>query len=295
MINIKPKRIKKSLAFDLYPLLRTSEWLEAEPEVTVYKEIRAQELTESLWSNTQSPWYHRINMLGDSGQQKMISQAGWIRSLMATFIKNLKNKRDEIGGLYGTNIEKHDVLPWDRAQQAAFIIFVGQKMRDKIFNSQYQWAKILRSLEPEKTTLEMDPAFTNPLSGLNTDIGNRAFLSIVNDLCFVKINDLDLSSWGFEEQSDATDEQTVLDYINDLKQNQKISMFIEDLTTYLASYDWRTAAAPELSPELLIIKRSFRGGPGYKSMRIDLLSHLMKQKGPVYEAAKEVYLKTEAI
>src|SRR5690606_36649832 len=43
-INIKPKRINTSLAYDLYPLLRTADWLERAEEHVVYKETRAQEL-----------------------------------------------------------------------------------------------------------------------------------------------------------------------------------------------------------------------------------------------------------
>ena len=43
-INIKPKRINSSLAFDLYPLLRTEDWLERFDD-TIYKATRSQELT----------------------------------------------------------------------------------------------------------------------------------------------------------------------------------------------------------------------------------------------------------
>lgn len=59
-INIKPKRINASLAFDLYPLLRVQEWLEKAPiGPRIYRETRAQELTEVLWSHRKSPWYHK--------------------------------------------------------------------------------------------------------------------------------------------------------------------------------------------------------------------------------------------
>lgn len=45
-INIKPKRINASLAFDLYPLLRTEDWLDRFEGHHVYRETRAQEITE---------------------------------------------------------------------------------------------------------------------------------------------------------------------------------------------------------------------------------------------------------
>lgn len=79
-INIKPKRINASLAFDLYPLLRAEEWLDREEGHAVYRETRAQELTEALWSYPESPWYDRINMLGER-RIPWVSQAAWIRSL----------------------------------------------------------------------------------------------------------------------------------------------------------------------------------------------------------------------
>ncbi|WP_198283489.1 DGQHR domain-containing protein, partial [Sphingomonas sp. PAMC 26605] len=64
-INIKPKRINASLAFDLYPLLRSEDWLDRAEGHAIYRETRAQELTEILWSYPSSPWYDRINMLGE--------------------------------------------------------------------------------------------------------------------------------------------------------------------------------------------------------------------------------------
>ena len=41
-INISPERINPSHAFDLYPLLRTQDWLEGTGEITVYRTARAQ-------------------------------------------------------------------------------------------------------------------------------------------------------------------------------------------------------------------------------------------------------------
>ncbi len=47
-INVSPKRINPSHAFDLYPLLRNQDWLEQPGALRVYREARAQELTECL-------------------------------------------------------------------------------------------------------------------------------------------------------------------------------------------------------------------------------------------------------
>jgi len=85
-INIKPKKINASLAFDMYPLLRTEDWLERFEGHSVYRETRAQELTEALWVHPESPWKGRINMLGEKGR-RYPSQAGWVRSLLASYVR----------------------------------------------------------------------------------------------------------------------------------------------------------------------------------------------------------------
>lgn len=69
-INITPKRINRSLAFDLYPLLRQQTWLDRVAGIPVYRETRCQELVEALWGNPESPWYRRINMLGESKERR---------------------------------------------------------------------------------------------------------------------------------------------------------------------------------------------------------------------------------
>jgi len=86
-INIKPKRINSSLAFDLYPLLRAEDWLDRAEGHPVYRETRSQELTEALWSHPESPWYDRINMLGER-KIPWVSQNAWVKTLMATFIRS---------------------------------------------------------------------------------------------------------------------------------------------------------------------------------------------------------------
>ena len=100
-INIKPKKINPSLAFDLYPLLRAQDWLENFQGPVVYREARAQELVNMLWSDKYSPWYNRINMLGDKGLKGQVSQAAWIRSLMATYIKQWNSPENSLGGFFG--------------------------------------------------------------------------------------------------------------------------------------------------------------------------------------------------
>ena len=157
-INIKPKKINASLAFDLYPLLRTEQWLEKFEGHLIYRETRSQELVDKLWSHPKSPWYHRINMLGDTGHKGiMVTQAAWVRSLMVSFVKNWEGPRIQIGGLFGTKVGNHNaVLRWNLLEQAAFLIFVGGKVRNAISDSQDKWAKALRE---QNKAEEQDLAF----------------------------------------------------------------------------------------------------------------------------------------
>lgn len=90
----------------------------------VYREARAPELTEALWGHPGSPWFEQINMLGEPGRRQ-ISQASFIRSLLASFIKRAAGRRVSIGGLFGSKTEGDPALPWTRAQRAAFLIFLG--------------------------------------------------------------------------------------------------------------------------------------------------------------------------
>jgi DGQHR domain-containing protein len=102
-INIKPTRINPSLAFDLYPLLRGEDWLERYEGHNIYKQARAQEITELLWSYPNSPWFQRINMLGESGIGH-VTQAAWIRALTSTFMRSFEGRGVRIGGLYGSPV-----------------------------------------------------------------------------------------------------------------------------------------------------------------------------------------------
>ena len=55
-------------------------------------------------AHPQSPWYQRINMLGEKRDTReykgpTVSQAAWIRSLMASFVKQWEGMGTKIGGL----------------------------------------------------------------------------------------------------------------------------------------------------------------------------------------------------
>jgi len=291
-INIKPKKINASLAFDLYPLLRTEDWLTKFEGHVIYRETRAQELVDLLWSHPDSPWHKRINMLGEPGYKgRMVSQSAWIRSLLATYIKSWEGKRVSIGGLFGTPVGSHkQTLPWSRAEQAAFLIVIGQYLREAIENCSEEWAVSLRSQEASETLKkEQDQAFYGSNSLLNQDQGIRAILYVTNDLCWVRSDTLDLGSWGgvggFDERDD---EVRVADAISSLKKQTEIKKFLKSIAKAMATYDWRASDAPGLTEEESMMKKAFRGSGGYKELRKHLLKHLAEGTGEVAKAARDV-------
>jgi hypothetical protein len=289
-INITPKRINASLAFDLYPLLRTEDWLERFEGHSVYRETRAQELVSALWSNQNSAWFQRINMLGEKGiKEPMASQAAWIRSLMATYVKSWEPRQRQIGGLFGAAIgSDEEVLPWSMAQQAAFLIVVGQLIKKAINNSTQPWAIQLRKLYPESSFGRgYDAAFDGPYTLLNTDQGIRGILYITNDLCYIRAKELELGEWIFDEDAAAIDEIAVNKAITSLK-HKPVASFLNTIAASLAKYDWRTSSTPGLKESERVLKASFRGSGGYKELRLHLLKHLSQASGDVGGAAKQI-------
>jgi len=281
-INIKPVRINASLAFDLYPLLRTEDWLEKFEGPAIYRETRAQELVEALWTYPQSPWYQRINMLGEAGKP-FVSQAAWVRSLVATYIKSWESRRSSLGGLFGAKMGKNQtVLPWNRIQQAAFLITIWRSLEETISDCKYDWAKGLRNEEQDSFFSSVDPAFGSTNSLLNTDQGVRTVLNITNDLFYINSDNLKLAQWQVEND----DEIAVA--ISSLEKNKPIMGYINKLTTGLSKYDWRTSNASNLTEDQRTLKLAFRGSGGYKELRRQLLKLLMSEAEPIGSSAKEV-------
>ena len=293
-INIKPKKINASLAFDLYPLLRTEEWLNKFEGHVIYRETRAQELVDLLWSTPESPWYHRINMLGEKGfKGLLVTQAAWVRALLAAFVKSWEGRGVRIGGLFGTAVgQDNTVLPWTKAEQAAFLIVAGQYLRDAISDVDERWAQALREQEGphlfKDQEEKVDLAFFGPNTLLNQDQGIRTLLHIVNDMCFVRADDLGLREWPGYEDTCGSDEEQLSASITSFKKKSKITKFLKQLANGLATYDWRASSGPDLTEGQRILKAGFRGSGGYKALRGDVLKHLTVLKGEVATAAGEV-------
>ncbi len=283
-INISPKRINSSLAYDLYPLLRTEDWLEKFEGHSVYRESRAQELTEALWSYEQSPWHGRINMLGERGK-RMVTQGSWVRSLLTTFVKSWEGRRVQIGGLFGAPVGEHRlVLPWSRPQQAAFLIYAWRNLASAISRTRPDWALELREGGPVSLSVVGLEATD---SMLNSDMGVRGFLYVLNDLCFVRANQLALQRWRHERGSSATSDAAIAQSLDSLAE-QPVGRFVIDLTDRLAQYDWRSSKALSLELEQRQLKARFRGSGGYRQLRQELLEHVAESGGEPGDAAAEV-------
>lgn len=293
-INIKPKRINPSLAFDLYPLLRSEDWLEREESHIVYRETRAQELTEVLWSFPKSPWYDRINMLGER-RIRWVTQSAWIKSLSATFVRSWDRRSKSSGGLFGgRSSEKGEVLGWSRAQQAAFLVFSWDQFQKAISETKLDWAEDLRRSRSKSAAMvrkskDSDPkddlAFYGRHSLIATDQGVRGFLHVLNDLCYIRASRLRLNSWRPDDRLGLDLDDAVESSLETLK-DHNFTNFITRICQALVSFDWRSSSAPELEEELRRAKLVFRGSGGYKEIRIQLLEHLAEGTGEIGEAAK---------
>lgn len=286
-INIKPRKINASLAFDLYPLLRQEEWLSRFEGHKVYREARAQELTTAMWTHPESPWHRRINMLGDPGTGQ-VSQSSWVRGLLSSYVKSAEGPGIKIGGLFGAPVgEDRLILPWDGAQQGAFLITVWKGVRDAVAESPASWAKTLRSQQTIQRVDE-DPAFQGEYSLMNTDQGVRSVLLISNDLFFVRSDALKLADWEETEGEEASDETAVARAIQSAGR-QEFCAFWQKAAAMLAEFDWRTSSAPGLSDDQRAMQLGYRGSSGYREIWRRVINRMAEDgKGQVKDAARKV-------
>ena len=299
-VNITPKKINRSLAFDLYPLLRQQTWLDKFSGHSIYRETRCQELVEALWSHPDSPWFQRINMLGETKSRRdykgvMVSQAAWVRSLMASFVKQAEGTGTKLGGLFGAPSTTNTLLfPWNRPMQAAILIAAGNAFKNHVEKIKMKWATDLRQIDEVNLFKGDDPAFYGEHSLISTDQGIRGFLFTVNDLCFAHAKELKLTEWQWEsingeaknKDLPATEEHLVSIAIKSFKKTDG-AKFIDEIAQGLSSYDWRTSSTPTLNDSERLHQSVFRGSSGYKEIRQQLLEHLSDQSGRIALVAKK--------
>jgi hypothetical protein len=280
-INVSPKRINPSHAFDLYPLLRTQDWLERVGELTVYREARAQELTEILYSHSESPWHNRINMLGERGGGG-VSQAGWVRALMNTFLSTGRGQSRP--GLFQSDVDDFEgPLEWSRSQQAALLIQLWIELRQAIAdNTTVHWIR--------EFSKDVKRAFSGKDTWLNQDQGVRAILNVANDIFFERAAGWRLDRWRFESQLEGrTSEEEVTGALASLRQAYFYPR-LRELARGLVHFDWRALEAPGVKEDeaLATDKRSYRGAGGYAALRVEVLRLLADDENEVGAAARDL-------
>lgn len=282
-INIKPVKINTSLGFDLYPLLRTQNWLENSKEgLLAYRETRAQEIVEALWIYEKSPWYQRINMIGETGGPTM-SQAAFIRALVNTFFKRSK-------GLFSDKInENYKLINWNRSQQAGFIILLWQKIANATKNCTNEWATALRS-ERQQSSLfnsdnELDRAFVSKNSFLSRDQGVRGLLSFANDFFYVAAyyNDIDFNEflWKGEPDENSIQSESISSAIDIFESNTIFVKLLNEFANSTMDVDWRTSSATFDRDSEREYQMRYKGSSGYSEFSREMTSKFLRSTDPL--------------
>ena len=273
-INIKPKKINASLAFDLYPLLREQDWLDSGDRILVYRESRAQELTEALWATPESPWYKRINMLGGPRKESgPVTQAAFVRSLIASMVKPwMPTGSQTLGGVFGGTPNQNDGLAWSRVQQAAFLVTAWRLLAEPVQSTRTEWAKSARETEAQLDFVSGDPAFSGSYSLLATDQGVRGFQHVVNDLSYIRKERLRLAFWRDVGEASDISPESISEVAEAIP--AEIVSFLKHIADGLATFDWRTSSFPGLDESDRLAKAALRGSGGYKELRQQLVAHL---------------------
>jgi len=288
VINVEPRKINPSLAFDLYPELRSQTWLEKGEWIKVYREHRAQELVEVLWRHPSSPWNGRIELMGKRVAGH-VSNAAFIRSLMASFVRPYREGK-RIGGLFGS-IDRRGLqyaIPWKRAQQAAFLIRLWQHVSSAVDGSNAPWVV---SFKKKDARFEGPmPAFEGQYSLMATDQGVRAILNTYNAALQLK-DDLPLEDWYMTDVTDQPDTSSVDAALESLKRIRSIDDFLASVAKQLVErVDWRTSAHPDLNEEQQLAQGAYRGSSGYSALTrraLSAISDLLGAEGIGDETVEE--------
>jgi len=291
-INVSPKKINPSHAYDLFPLLRTQDWLETVSAVHVYREARAQELTDLLYKFPGSPWKGRINMLGER-KTGWVSQAGWVQAIYNSFLSVGQSARGR-KGLFAANLSTTSgPLDWSRPQQAAFLIFVWQQIQAAVAQKKDGWAQDIRdqaaqSNQPMDFEDGHDLAFVGGKTLLNQEQGVRGFCLVCNDILFRVASSIGLDKWQVSDiDAGETRNDDIDRCLTDLK-NQPCAKPISEALFAFADFDWRSSDVNGLEPQVALRKAAYRGTGGYSRVRQDLLDFLSEQPVDFAAVAKNI-------
>lgn len=292
VINIKPKKINTSLGYDLYPLLRTQNWLENSKDgLSVYRETRAQEIVEALWFYNQSPWNNRINMIGSSEGNNM-SQSAFIRALSDTYLKRSSGK--QISGLFADVLpnKNYEEIRWVRAQQAAFLILLWENIAISASTSNEVWALALIGEKKEimlfdtdeenNASIKINDAFLSKNSMISRDQGVTGISMFTNDLFFVAANQFDDYDFNEIEWKGDIDERQIeinsIDMAIEQFRKSKLNTLIKDVANELMHFDWRMPTAHFDNESQQDFQKKYKGTGGYREVWRDLLKLFKESK-----------------
>lgn len=289
VINVEPKKINTSLAFDLYPELRSQSWLERGEGIKVYQEHRAQELTEVMWRHNLSPWKDRIELHGNRIEGH-VSNAAFIRSLTVSFVRRW-GKENKTGGFFGSidRDGKERVLPWKRSQQGAYLIACWTHMHEAVKNSAAPWVRALKeeSSGSQRSLDENEFAKNVAFSGSNTlmatDQGCRVIFIIFNAMSRVSFERLGLEEWESEEVSDKPEDEDVTAAFIEFERLKKANAFLKAIADTLVNsgLDWRTSSSKTLSEDQSKTQAAYRGSSGYSLLMKECFKYLVNSSDKV--------------
>lgn len=297
VINIKPKKINTSLGYDLYPLLRTQEWLENSKDgLKVYRETRAQELVEALWNYPESPWYRRISMLGEESSN--ISQNAFIRALSDSYFK--KNRKN-ISGLFGDVLKsKNEELKWVRPQQAAFLILLWDEIskaldKENLKAGELEWVDNIRkenfALNSFERDLKLDKSFVSKTSNLSRDQGVTGISMFSNDFFYVLANsvEFDFNELAWDNDIDERQiEEISIDLAIDKLISHPIHSYLQMFAKELVKFDWRTSSAEFDDPIQADVQKKYRGSGGYREIYNDILKVFLSSENEKIRKYSEI-------
>ena len=291
-INVSPKRINPSHAFDLFPLLRSAEWLETLSDLRIYRQARSQELTEILYTQPESPFHNRINMLGESSKTAPlgagVTQAGWVQAITTSFLSTGSGR--SANGLFAAEITPATgPLGWSRPQQAALLIALWTEIRQAITQGDYEWVDRLARPNGQET-LESNhaEAFSGNRTMLNQEQGVRGVLAVANEI-FFSLAQLNPGIFELETQivpGTSTNPEDVSIALRELSASGLYER-IKEFGLSIAGFDWRSADAPGLTGDQQLLKRAFRGSSGYVALRQQLFQHLASGPKEIAQVAEE--------
>ena len=124
---------------------------------------------------------------------------------------------------------------------------------------------------------------------LSTDQGVRGFLQVCNDISYERRHEIPFATWQRSMSADDPNEEEVTVALFDLREQKQIRDFIDKLATDIATFDWRSAVTPKLPSEVEIFQSRYRGGSGYRQVRMQLMLHLCSGGSPeIAESAQTV-------